>query len=89
MTATHLFFEIAGHAAALPLAQVAGVHEPSPLFPLAGFSPALKGLASERRRTAAAAALLIVLLVSWSRDLPLLADMLTSGGAAHRFLTLP
>ena len=46
MTATHLFFEIAGHAAALPLAQVAGVHEPSPLFPLAGFSPALKGLAT-------------------------------------------
>ena len=46
MTAPHLFFEIAGHAAALPLAQVAGVHEPSPVFPLAGFSPALKGLAT-------------------------------------------
>lgn len=39
-------------------------------------------------RGAAAALLVLALLLCWSRDLPLLTDMVRSGGASHRFTQL-
>ena len=46
------------------------------------------GLGARPVRRAAAALLLLALLLSWSRDLPLLTDMVRSGGSSHRFLNL-
>jgi hypothetical protein len=49
---------------------------------------AARGLRTRRGAAALAALIAVALLVSWSRDLPLLADMVRHGGAAHRFTTL-
>ena len=56
---------------------------------LLGHRAAARGaLVSRPPRAVAAALLLVVLLASWSRDLPLLTDMVRTGGSSYRFVMI-
>ncbi len=48
-------------------------------------SEAMKRLSGNRFRAAAAALVALFLFISWSRDLPLLKDMVVDGGSHYRF----